>query len=579
MAKDQSISVNDAVYKLQLSLLGGITDESQLLAAGSLMSRSDYEDVVTERSITDHCGYPLCRNSLPSDRTRKGRYRISLKEHKVYDLQETYMYCSSSCVVNSQVFAKSLQDERCPVVNSEKLNEVLRLFGNMSLDSEGNLGKNGDLGLSGLKIREKTEIKTGEVSLEQWIGPSNAIEGYVPQRDYSSKPSPSKNRKEGSNANHTKSSGKKDFHISEMDFMSTIITQDEYSVSKMPSGSTETASNTKFKEPKGKMSCKDSDGQLSILENSPALTKNGSERGENSKIIKKDDPSIQEVSSTSNLCPTSFDSCTAKAEEEVHSEKAAKSSKTMLKSSLKPSGTKKFSRSVTWADKKVDSTGGGNLCEFSDAENKEGHEILGSTYVEANDKTLRFASAEACAMALSQAAEAVASGDSDITDAVSEAGIIILPYPHEGESMEDDDLLEPEPAILQWPRKPGIPHSDLFDTEDTWYDAPPEDFSLTLSPFATMWMALFAWITSSSLAYIYGRDESFHEEYLSVNGREYPCKSTLADGRSSEIKQTLAGCLARALPGLVADLRLPTPISILEQGMVLILNLSVWFQQ
>jgi hypothetical protein len=64
---------------------------------------------------------------------------------------------------------------------------------------------------------------------------------------------------------------------------------------------------------------------------------------------------------------------------------------------------------------------------------------------------------------------------------VSEAGIIILPYPHEGESMEDDDLLEPEPAILQWPRKPGIPHSDLFDTEDMWYDAPPEDFSLTVS--------------------------------------------------------------------------------------------------
>jgi len=90
-------------------------------------------------------------------------------------------------------------------------------------------------------------------------------------------------------------------------------------------------------------------------------------------------------------------------------------------------------------------------------------------------------------------------------------------------------------------------------------------------------MALFAWITSSSLAYIYGRDESLHEEYLSVNGREYPCKITLADGRSTEIKQTLAGCLARALPGLSADLRLPTPISTLEQGMVLILNLSVFF--
>ncbi|MBA0701626.1 hypothetical protein Goari_022859 [Gossypium aridum] len=87
-----------------------------------------------------------------------------------------------------------------------------------------------------------------------------------------------------------------------------------------------------------------------------------------------------------------------------------------------------------------------------------------------------------------------------------------------------------------------------------------------------MWNALFEWITSSSLAYIYGRDETFHEEYLSVNGREYPQKIVLRDGRSSEIKETLAGCISRALPAIVTALRLPIPISTLEQGMVLILN-------
>ena len=90
-------------------------------------------------------------------------------------------------------------------------------------------------------------------------------------------------------------------------------------------------------------------------------------------------------------------------------------------------------------------------------------------------------------------------------------------------------------------------------------------------------MALFAWITSSSIAHIYGRNESSHEEYLSVNGREYPQKIVLTDGRSSEIKQTLAGCLARALPGLVADLRLPTPVSNLEQGVVLIQIFGKYF--
>lgn len=83
-----------------------------------------------------------------------------------------------------------------------------------------------------------------------------------------------------------------------------------------------------------------------------------------------------------------------------------------------------------------------------------------------------------------------------------------------------------------------------------------------------MFMALFAWISSSTLAYVYGKEESFYEEYMSVNGREYPRKIFLQDGRSSEIKQTLAGCLARALPTLVTELRLPVPVSILEQGLV-----------
>lgn len=186
---------------------------------------------------------------------------------------------------------------------------------------------------------------------------------------------------------------------------------------------------------------------------------------------------------------------------------------------------------------------------------------------------------------------------------MSEAGVIILPCLHnsnQGNPMEDVDMLEQESAPVKWP---GIPQSELFEPEDSWYDDPPEGFSLTvslieslvkfksvikpfkiytciplmsfqLSPFATMWMALFAWVTSSSLAYIYGRDESSHEDYLLVNGREYPRKTVWGDGRTSEIKKTVEGCLARAFPGLVADLRLPIPISTLEQGVVLIPGLS-----
>jgi hypothetical protein len=47
-----------------------------------------------------------------------------------------------------------------------------------------------------LEIQDKTETGNGEVSLEQWAGPSNAIEGYVPKkRDNSSKGSQKKTKK------------------------------------------------------------------------------------------------------------------------------------------------------------------------------------------------------------------------------------------------------------------------------------------------------------------------------------------------------------------------------------------------
>lgn len=186
MAKDEVVTVKDAVHRLQLCLLEGIQDEDKLFAAGSLMSQDDYQDVVTERSIANLCGYPLCGNILPSERPRTGRYRISLKEHKVYDLQETYMYCSASCLINSRAFASSLQEERSSALNPAKLNEVLSLFKGFNLeDPNEDLGNKSNLGLSALMIQEKTDTRAGEVTFEEWIGPSNAVDGYVPQRDSS----------------------------------------------------------------------------------------------------------------------------------------------------------------------------------------------------------------------------------------------------------------------------------------------------------------------------------------------------------------------------------------------------------
>ncbi|MCI02933.1 RNA polymerase II subunit B1 CTD phosphatase RPAP2, partial [Trifolium medium] len=80
-----------------------------------------------------------------------------------------------------KAFAGSLQEKRSSVLDPEKLNNVLSLFGNLNLEPTENFGKDGELGFSGLEIQDKTETGNGEVSLEQWVGPSNAIEGYGPK--------------------------------------------------------------------------------------------------------------------------------------------------------------------------------------------------------------------------------------------------------------------------------------------------------------------------------------------------------------------------------------------------------------
>ncbi|KAL8171783.1 hypothetical protein V2J09_023587 [Rumex salicifolius] len=668
MAKDQVTTVKDAVHKLQLALLEGIKDQNLLYAAGSLMSKGDYQDVVTERTIVNMCGYPLCGSSLPSERPWKGRYRIALKEHKVYDLQETYMYCSTNCIVNSSTYSASLPAERCSEFNMPRINEVLSLFKSQSLDlvEEEAMGKEKDMGFSKLKIQEKTETKGGEVSLEDWIGPSNAIEGYVPKRDHNAKFSRSKVNMKGkietlsseySDAKLNVSDGvatidrdfesaiitgdvfagglktlpvrsgetfellpcetsqkskcfpgKKEYNKTEdkyagsgkplqnrdscgnlqlnkskqghkpkkstqkketdtnffnMDFMSTIITEDEYSVSKPLSGNDfgETS-----KEPNGKLIQKEAGDISSAVDKSSTSTQIGSKKKLINSATVNSDQSGEGPEGSSNIA--AINPVT------LHPGEAIKPSKTMSRSSLKSSNLIKSGRKVTWADENQTVSDAGNLCEFEEPSSSKEVSVKSSSAEAGENDSQRFASANAVAIALSQAAEAVASGQSDVDDAVSEAGIVVLAQPNftENKGIGEVDDAESKQAPLKGTKISDISSTDVFDSDDSWFDTPPEGFSLTLSPFATMWNALFTWMTCSSLAYIYGKDDSLREEYLICNGREYPRKIFLPDGRSSEIKQTMDGCLARALPGLIADLKLATSLSTLEQGLARLLE-------
>lgn len=154
--------------------------------------------------------------------------------------------------------------------------------------------------------------------------------------------------------------------------------------------------------------------QLNALEASMVPQKNDSKPKANKKSKEKKD--IVEKTAKQGETQSAF---TKKLQGEVSVEAAAKQNETQLKSALKSSVAKPLSRSVTWADeKKIESKDAGNLGNGQTIEEKsESTKSSSVSDVDDYESSLRFASAEACAIALIEAAEAVASGECDGEDA------------------------------------------------------------------------------------------------------------------------------------------------------------------
>lgn len=89
-----------------------------------------------------------------------------------------------------------------------------------------------------------------------------------------------------------------------------------------------------------------------------------------------------------------------------------------------------------------------------------------------------------------------------------------------------------------------------------------------VSMFGTIVMALEAWISAAAVAHIYGKEPHQEDEYLSVNGREYPPHTVIGDGVSAEILRTFSLCICRAIPEVVRALRISVPLSTLELALV-----------
>ncbi|XP_052155382.1 putative RNA polymerase II subunit B1 CTD phosphatase RPAP2 homolog [Oryza glaberrima] len=627
-ARMKPTTVASAVHRVQMALYDGAaaSREPLLRAAASLLSGPDYADVVTERSIADACGYPACPNPLPSEDARgkaAPRFRISLREHRVYDLEEARKFCSERCLVASAAFGASLPPDRPFGVSPDRLDALVALF-------EGGGGGGGDGGLalgfgaSGdgkeveegrkVEIMEKEAAGTGEVTLQEWIGPSDAIEGYVPRRDRvvggpkkEAKQNDACSAEQSSNINvdsRNASSGESGMVLTENtkakkkeatktplkmfkqdednDMLSSCISDSiakqledvvleekkDKKKNKAAKGTSRVGKSKPAKRPVGR------DGHEVDFTSTIIMGDHGSEMMDHgalgqynfsSSILANEQPSSSQYAAIGSVqaYTEELDELFSNAVNIAKDETSDDSGRCTLRSSLKAVGSKNARRSVKWADEN------GSVLETSRA-----FVSHSSKSQESMDSSVRRESAEACAAALIEAAEAISSGTSEVEDAVSKAGIIILPdmvnqqqYNNDYDNDKDageNEIFEIDRGVVKWPKKTVLLDTDMFDVDDSWHDTPPEGFSLTLSSFATMWAALFGWVSRSSLAYVYGLDESSMEDLLIAGGRECPQKRVLNDGHSSEIRRALDTCVCNALPVLVSNLRMQIPVSKLE---------------
>lgn len=201
--------------------------------------------------------------------------------------------------------------------------------------------------------------------------------------------------------------------LSDMNFTSAIITQDEYTVSK-------SAPSVKAK---GKLTGKDVNGERPAA----SLTKKKEIRPKKSGKCVNATERDGNVSVSEIISSGSHSHDTRKGKKLLEG-KESSSGGNGLRSSLKTSDSKKAVCSVTWADEKTDFDGQ-NLEEFRELEDEKPAPIMPAPHpaVEevSEEDSYRLSSAEACAEALSIAAEAVASGEYDASHAGMAFGLNI----------------------------------------------------------------------------------------------------------------------------------------------------------
>lgn len=102
-------SIDSIVFHLQESLLEGKVSQQDLENCKPLFTSKHLKDVIEERALNDTCGWPLCDNSTGPNKSAK--YRISLRERRIFERGESAHYCGVECQLAATAFIAELSSE------------------------------------------------------------------------------------------------------------------------------------------------------------------------------------------------------------------------------------------------------------------------------------------------------------------------------------------------------------------------------------------------------------------------------------------------------------------------------------
>ncbi|XP_076039628.1 putative RNA polymerase II subunit B1 CTD phosphatase RPAP2 isoform X2 [Oratosquilla oratoria] len=98
-------AAKEKAHKIVLGLIEDTCDPQSFVEKCKYIDPDLYEDVVTERSIAETCGYPLCRNTF---RDTYGDRTYVIRHNSVYDITNRRNFCSDVCYEASEIVQKQI---------------------------------------------------------------------------------------------------------------------------------------------------------------------------------------------------------------------------------------------------------------------------------------------------------------------------------------------------------------------------------------------------------------------------------------------------------------------------------------